>query len=272
MTRIAPATILWVAASLAPAAVVVPPASAQTLPAHEIMRRNYFVTRVRDSRAEATMTLAGDGGRERVRRLVSLTRLKEDGASQMRLARFLFPPDVKGTATLMIEHADRDDDMWVYVPALGKVRRLVSRNKGESYVGTDFSYGDIIGHRVDDYTHRLIGSEAVDQADCYVVESLPTNERVRQESGYGRRVSWIRKDNFVSPKQEGYDIQGKLFKRLLARDFRLVDPALGRWQAMVTEMVNLETRHRTVLAYEQFKANVGIDPAVFASRSLEKEF
>jgi uncharacterized protein len=257
---------LWVAAAAPPTAL------GQALSAHEIMRRNYFATRMKDSKAEATMTLITEGGRQRVRRLVSITKLREDGASQMRLARFLYPPDVKGTATLLIEHPGREDDMWVYIPALGKVRRLVSKSKGESYVGTDFTYGDIIGHKVDDYTHRIVGSETIDEAECYVVESVPVSEGVREESGYGRRVSWIRKDNFVSPKQEGYDLQGKLFKRLIAQDIRQVDVALGRWQPMVTEMINLESRHRTVLAYQDFKANVGVEQALFTTRSLEKDF
>jgi hypothetical protein len=90
------------------------------------------------------------------------------------------------------------------------------------------SYGDIIGHKVGDYTHRLIGSETVEGTECFMVESLPVSERVRRDGGYGKRISWIRKDNFVSSKLEGYDLQGRLFKRLLVTDIRLVDPALGR--------------------------------------------
>lgn len=235
------------------------------------MRRNFFVGRVTDSHAQATLTLINEAGRQRVRRLFSVTKLQEDGIHQMRVARFLFPPDVKGTATLMIEHADRDDDMWVYLPALGNVRRLVSKNKRDSYVGTDFSYGDIIGHKVEDYTHRLTGSETIEGADCFVVESTPVSDKVRRESGYGKQVWWIRKDNFVAPRVEGYDLQGKLFKRLTATDIRLVDPALGRWQPMRLEMTNLQTGHRTALAYEDFRANVGVEKAFFTTRYLEKE-
>jgi outer membrane lipoprotein-sorting protein len=234
------------------------------------MRRNYFVSRVQDSESHATITLINAAGQERVRRVLSVTKLREDGASQMRLARFLFPPDIKGTATLMIEHADRDDDMWIYLPALGKVRRLVARDKRDSYVGTDFTYGDVLGHRPEDYAHRLIGSERIDGADCYVVESTPVSDRVRRESGYGKQVWWVRRDNFVSPKSEGYDVQGHLFKRLTAADLRLVDAALGRWQPMRMEMLNLQTRHRTRLAYDDFRANVGVPAALFTTRSLEK--
>jgi outer membrane lipoprotein-sorting protein len=171
----------------------------------------------------------------------------------------------------MIEHTERDDDMWVYVPALGKVRRLVSKNKSDSYVGTDFSYGDIIGHKVEDYSHRLIGLEIVEGMECFVVESMPVSDRVRREGGYGKRISWVRKDNFVSPKLEGYDLHGRLFKRLLTTDIRLVDPTLGRWQPMRMEMINLETGHRTILSYDDFKANAGVQQTIFTTRYLEKE-
>jgi len=248
------------------------PAAGQTPSAVEIMRRAYFVSRVRDSTSNATLTLVNAAGQERVRRLSSVTRLREDGVRQMRMARFLYPPDIKGTATLMIEQADRDDDMWVYLPAVGKTRRLVSNNKRDSYVGTDFSYGDIIGHKVEDYTHRLLASEPVEEVECFVVESTPASDRVRRDSGYGRQVWWVRKDNYVAAKTEGYDLQGKLFKRLTASDIRLVDPEHGRWQPMRLEMVNVQTGHRTVLSYEQFKANVGVEPSFFTTRYLEKEF
>ena len=248
-----------------------PSAFGQDLPAQEIMRREYFVSRVKDSKSAATMTLINAAGQQRVQRVTSLTRLQDDGVSQMRMVRFLYPPDLKGTGTLTIEHAEGDDDIWVYLPALRKVRRLGSKNKSDSYVGTDFSYGDIIGHRVGDYTHRLIGSETVEGTECFMVESLPVSERVRRDGGYGKRVSWIRKDNFVSSKLEGYDLQGRLFKRLLVTDIRMVDSALGRWQPMRMEMINLETGHRTVFSYDDFKANVGIQQTIFTRRYLEDE-
>jgi hypothetical protein len=227
---------------------------------------------VKDSSSTATITLINEAGQQRIRRLLSVTKLKDDGVTQRRMARFLYPPDVKGTATLMIEHLDRDEDMWVYLPAMGKVRRLASKNKRDSYVGTDFTYGDIIGHKVEDYSHRLLGSDTLEGVECFVVESLPISDKVRRDSGYGKQIWWVRKDNFVAPKTEGYDLESKLLKRLTATDIRLVDPALGRWQPMRMEMTNLQTGHRTILSYEDFMANVGVQQTFFTTRYLEKEF
>ena len=81
-----------------------------------------------------------------------------------------------GALSLMIEHGDRDDDLWVYLPALKKVRRLAASNKKDSFVGTDFSYGDMIGYKIDDWTHRLLREETVDGAQCYVIESIPKTD------------------------------------------------------------------------------------------------
>jgi outer membrane lipoprotein-sorting protein len=76
----------------------------------------------------------------------------------------------------------------------------------------------------------------------------------------------------VAVKIEGYDLQDRLLKRYTASELRLVDPSSGRWQPMRMEMANLQTGHRTVLAYQEFKANAGIPVTIFTTRSLEKEF
>jgi hypothetical protein len=126
-------------------------AHAAELDADEIMRRNFSVGKVVDSRAAVTMTLISEGGARRERSTETLSKLLPNGIDQKRLIRFLTPGDVKGTATLLVEHSAGDDDIWIYLPALHKVRRLVANNKKDSFVGTDFSYGDIIGHKVEDW-------------------------------------------------------------------------------------------------------------------------
>jgi outer membrane lipoprotein-sorting protein len=187
------------------------------------------------------------------------------------MVRFLSPADVKGTATLTMEHTGKEDDLWIYLPALEKVRRLVASNKKDAFVGTDFSYGDIIGHKVDDWTHELTGEEVVDGHPCYVVTSVPRSDSVRSDTGYGKRVQWIRKDNFVGIKGEFFDETGKPLKTYTAHDVQLVDKADGKWQAMHAEMANLKTGHRTVIRVADFKTNQGVKDDVFTTRTLQSE-
>jgi len=236
----------------------------------EIMQRNFVATRVLDSSADVTFTLVNQAGRERIRKTLSVSKLKPNGVDNMRMVRFLAPADVKGTAILTIEDAAGDDDIWVYLPALRKVRRLVASNKRDSYAGTDFSYGDIIGHRVDEWTHRLLREENVDGQPCYVIESLPVNEAVQTRSGYSRRLSWIRRDNFVAIREEFRDPAGQPLKIFRGFDVQLVDPGRGRWQAMRMEATNLHTGHRTTIRLENFKVNQQIADEFFTTRHLER--
>ncbi|MBI3028711.1 MAG: outer membrane lipoprotein-sorting protein [Candidatus Rokubacteria bacterium] len=246
------------------------PAAAQPS-AVEIMERNFNVTKVLDSVSEATFTLVSKTGQERVRKTTSVTKLQGNGVDNRQLIRFLSPPDVRGTAILLIEHSARDDDIWVYLPALKKVRRLVASNKRDSFAGTDFSYGDVIGHKVGEWEHRLVGEEAVDGQPCYVVESVPRTEAIKTSAGYARRRSWIRKDNFVMARGEYWDQAGQPLKGIRATSVQLVDPGRQKWQAMRLEAANTQTGHRTVIQYESFKANQQVRDGLFTTRHLERE-
>jgi outer membrane lipoprotein-sorting protein len=241
------------------------------LSAQDIMARNFVGTKVLDSTHDATVTLLNKAGQQRIRQTFGATKLQDNGVDNRRMIRFLSPPDIKGTVTLLIEHADNDDDIWIYLPALKKVRRLVASNKKDSFVGTDFAYGDVIGHKVEEWHHRLLGEEAVDAQPCYVIESVPKSASVQSSSGYTKRRTWIRQDNFVDIKGEFWDQAGQFLKTSRFTDVQLVDPARGKWQPMRLEMVNVQTGHQTIIAFENFKANLGLKDDVFTTRYMERE-
>ena len=245
-------------------------AIASQFSAVEIMERNFIATKVQDSTADVTFRLRNASGQERVRSTVSTTKLKEGSYDAMRLTRFLKPADVNGMATLTIENSNGNDDIWIYLPALHKTRRLVSSNKRDSYVGTDFSYGDVIGHKVAEWKHTLVGMEDVDGSACYKIESVPVSSDISEESGYAKRMSWIRADNFIQIKGEFYDTTGALLKTMSATQVQLVDSDRGRWQAMQFEMRNVQIGHRTECVLENFRANRGIASENFNVRSLER--
>lgn len=259
----------WVA--LAAVIALGPSAWAGDLTADEIMRRNEVVDKVADSRADVTMTLVSSSGARRERSTQSSSKLTANGIDQKRLVRFLTPADVKGTATLLVEHADADDDIWIYLPALHKVRRLVANNKKDSFVGTDFSYGDIIGHKAASWTHTLAGTEQVDGVDTYIVDSVPRSDDVRETSGYAKRRSWIRTDNFVAVKVLYWDTAEKPLKELHATDVRETDPAHHKWQAYRIVMSNTQTGHSTEIVWTKLEVGVGLSDDLFTERELEKE-
>ena len=161
------------------------------------MQKSLVVNKVVDSISDATFTLVNKSGQERVRKTFGTTKLQANGVDNMRMTRFMSPADVKGTVSLLIEHSSADDDIWIYLPALKKVRRLVSSNKKDSFVGTDFSYGDVIGHKVGEWNHKLLARRAGRRCDCYVIEATPKSNEVRTTAaipsawaGYARTTSW----------------------------------------------------------------------------------
>ena len=240
------------------------------LSADTIMEKNFVATKYLGSTAHVTFTLISKNGQERVRETLSISKLHANGRETLRLVRFLSPPDIAGTATLLIEHADGDDDIWIYLPALKKVRRLVAANKKDSFVGTDLSYGDIIGHKVSEWTHVLVKEAPLDEQSCYVVESTPKSEAVREQSGYSKRVSWLRTDNFVLVRGEVWDAFGQPLKTFVVHDVHRVDPAQDKWQGMHLEAVNIQTQHRTRITFTDFVFHPTIAAELFSTRYLER--
>jgi predicted RND superfamily exporter protein/outer membrane lipoprotein-sorting protein len=244
--------------------------AAQTPDVRRIMTANFVVSRVPDSDTRLTITLTNSAGQQRVRRLVGRTKLESNGIDNRRWVRFESPADVAGTATLLVEHSDADDDIWVYLPALRRSRRLVASNKKESFLGTDFSYGDVIGHRVSDWNYTLVGEETIDGVVAHVIDAAPANDAVRGVSGYSRQRYWIGKENNVTLRTDYWDVAGRPLKRATFHDIRLVDQARGRWQAMRLQAENLQTGHRTQIVFDRFAANVGVQDQEFTVRSLER--
>jgi len=128
---------------------------------------------------------------------------------------FQSPADVKGTGFLSWHYDEpgKDDDRWLYLPAMKKVRRISGASaKKEKFMGSDFTYDDMGGRNVDEDEHLLKGEEHVDGKACWVVESVPRDENAT----YSKKVSWIRQDALIPVKVEFYDRMGTLHKTLKA--------------------------------------------------------
>jgi len=238
--------------------------------AEDIMAKNLLATKVADSTTHSTFRLINASGQERVRETDGDSKLIAGTTDNRRLVSFLSPSDIRGTKTLLIEHSNAEDDMWIYLPAMKKVRRLVASNKKDSFVGTDFSYGDVIGYKVEEWSHKLVREENVAGRDCYVVESTPKSPEIAANTGYSKRIGWIDQESFVALRTEIYDLNGLLLKKLTDEDVQKVDPTHNRYQPMKLTAENVQTGHKTVIEFKNFKADVGIGDDVFTARSLER--
>ncbi len=250
---------------------VSPRAISQELSGAELMEKNYQATRLSSSVSEASFRLVSASGQERLRKTFGVTKLQSDGVANRRVIRFLAPSDVRNTTTLLIETPGREDEIWVYLPALKKARRLASNNKKNSFVGTDLSFGDLVGHKAADWNHKILRQEALSGIPVTVVESTPKTPEVTSDSGYSKRVSWVGKENFVSLKVDFHDTGGALLKTLENSQLKVVDAALKKYQPMEIVVKNHQTGHATYLKMERFEANTPVAESYFAASYLERE-
>lgn len=244
----------------------------EELNARDIMEKNYFVGKVKTLRNRAILTLINDRGDTRKREIDIAGKLQGNGIDSNLVIRFEYPPDVKGTGFLQHEHSDGDDNLWIYLPALHKTRRVVANNKKDSFFGSDFSYCDILPPKVDLYNHKIVRSETIDGYDCYVIESIPKNEQEKNNSGYSKKITWVRKDNSLETKIMYYDTEGRLLKTQTAKNHALVDPENQRWFALYKEMINHQTGHRTTFNGEDVKVGMPIPDDFFTVKKLEREW
>jgi predicted RND superfamily exporter protein/outer membrane lipoprotein-sorting protein len=246
-------------------------AHAAELGADEVMERSYQTARVDSSLSEATFRLVSPTGQERLRKTFGATKLQQDGSVNRRVIRFLSPSDIRNTTTLLVENTGKEDEIWIYLPALKKPRRIAGSNKKSSFVGTDLSYGDIVGYKPQDWAHTMLHQGTHSASASYVVESVPKSSEVAAESGYSRRVSWVAKESFVALKVEFYDLAGVLLKTADNSDFRQVDTQHRKWLPMLVQVKNHQTGHGTTVKIDKLDVNTSIGDDYFSVRYLEKE-
>lgn len=223
----------------------------------------------KDSRTEMAMRLFDRQGRTRERRL-TLTTLRAAGTRGDRvLVRFDAPNDIKGTGLLVWEHPTAEDERFLYLPALGRVRRIAGSEKQESFVGSDFSYEDIGGRELDDYRYTLVERAATwtsPSGEAFPAWRLESTA-VDVQATHPRVVSLVRKDNFVVVSAEIFNRRNEREKQYEVRDLRQVD---GIWTAMAIAMSNASQRTRTELTVAAVRYNVGLSESAFTRRELEQ--
>lgn len=258
-------TVLIVAAFLVIGASTDRP-DAQELTGRQIMERVEVQNDSEDETSTIMMTLINRRGKKREREIRNWGK-KIDERNDKRFSRFISPSDVKGTSVLTVEHTDTDDDQWLYLPALRKVRRISSSDKTDHFMGSDFTFEDIQSEDLEHFAYRLLGSETVDGVDCYVVEAIPVTEKKLKETGYDKRQLWVRKDNFVPIQTKYWNRKGEYFKLLRAYDVVKLDK--GIWRPGRIEMEDFKAKHKTILEFKDRVINSGVSDNIFTERNLK---
>lgn len=247
------ATLVLIAAALASA-------TAQT--ADEIVRTSRDRIQADTISTRSRMVIQDVDGSTTERLVDQYTSRSKTGDKTMIV--FQKPAGIAGTRFLTVENSGKADDRWIFLPSLGKVRRIAASEGSGSFMGTDLSYDDVSSadRDADEDTHSLVREEELEGKACWVIESKP------KDSGYqySRMVSWIEKDTSIAKKVEMYDKKGGLLKVL---EIGQVEDVQGRLTAKRTKISTVPAKTATTITVEIIKYDDKIPESVFTTRFLE---
>jgi outer membrane lipoprotein-sorting protein len=225
-----------------------------------ILERQRDLHETSSATSTVVMILADNTGNKKQREFKTWKKTMTDGLARTLMV-FSAPADLAGTALLSWETEDALASQWLYMPSTGKMQRVASSSKADFFMGTDFTYEDMEPDDLEQYTMTLTGSADVDGQDCHVIEVVPANETKARESGYGKRVFYVRKDITFTVKIEYHDPRGRLVKVQTAHDLENVRGDM--WIARKTLMNNLRAKHQTLMGLAAFAVDASIDDEVF---------
>ncbi|MCK4330296.1 outer membrane lipoprotein-sorting protein [candidate division WOR-3 bacterium] len=200
---------------------------------------------------------------------MKLTLIDKDGDSKVRdikiwqlgkekrLIKFLSPADVKGVGFLVLS----DNEMYLYMPAFKKIRRIASHVKNESFMGTDFSYNDIGKCQ---YTKDFTAEIKEETEKEYVLELIPLP---KSDVDYTKLIMWVSKSNHIPSKVEYYNKKGTLLKVMKNENIEKVD---GYWTPKKIIMEIIKTRHKTVMELIMVVHDTGLEDDIFTKRMLKR--
>lgn len=184
---------------------------------------------------------------------------------------------MKGTAFLTFDYADsgKDDDQWLYLPALRKVRRISASDRGDYFLGTDFTYEDIMLEgklERSDYDFSVVREERLelDNGDTYnavLMRSSPKSEAVAQELGYGRTEFWVDTSTWLIVKANYWDTKDKLLKTMVMSDIREIDGILTRHRLAID---NHKTGHHTTFEFSEVDYQTPVNDKMFTQRAMKQ--
>lgn len=212
----------------------------------------------KDGRASVKMVVTDAQGRSRERAMTILRFNIEDNGEQKYYVYFHKPNDVKGMSYIVWKHLGRDDDRWLYLPALDLVRRVAASDKRSSFAGTNFLYEDVSGRSIDMDTHELVSSEG----GHFVLKNTPKDAGQVEFSYY---KVWVDKESFVPQKAEYYDRDGKLYRTVEAVEVKDIqgNPTITKMKA-----TDLKSGGSTVSEFSDVTYDVGLKDDLFTERYL----
>jgi hypothetical protein len=236
---------------------------------YDILDRSDTAINPRNLQGSFTMTLTSRKGDTRVMKVIAYQKRISENRED-RLFLFEYPPSVKGSGLLVNSFFDlKDDRMWIYLPAVGRIKRVnLSTSGGGYFMGSDFTYSDMLRAGREEFIFELIGESVVDGEDCYVIRRTGKKKQIQRKYGYSRDENYIRKSDYVPVKITFYDVAGDLLKELSVRKVQILGEY--RYPSHVI-MENKQTGHSSEILFEELSSPSDIPDDYFTHRYLQNQ-
>lgn len=211
--------------------------------------------------AELEMVLINAQG-DRVKRKISLMTTEMEGDGDRSLLTFEWPADVQGTRLLTWSHARKNDDQWLYLPSLRRVKRISSRNQSGAFMGSEFAFEDLGSQEPEKFTWSFVTEETFEDRAVWRLERVPTSRR----SGYSKQIVWMDKQYQQPLRIDYFDRKGVLLKTMRSRKFERHEKW---WRPAVLEMINHQTHKKSILRWTDRTMGEDFDPEDFEKEALE---
>jgi hypothetical protein len=221
------------------------------------MQRNFG-----DESVESTMKLIAANGSIAVRKMKNFT-LERKGNRDYQLIQFLEPADVRGTSLLTHQDPKGDDNQWLYLPELRRVKRISSTGKTGSFMGSEFTYEDVGGNTLDKFTYKKLADDNYKGKACYVLEKTPNYSN----SGYTKIKVWISKENNLVLRQDFFDRKHSLLKIMTFDGHQKYG---ATWRSAKITVENLQTKKKSILEFAGRKLHTGLGADLFTQRNLQR--
>ena len=232
----------------------------------QLMERSRDLTMSGNIQSTVTLTITEKNGSVRMRKLNMMTKSYDDGTIK-RMVKFLDPADVRGTAMLIVDNKDVQDDMWIYLPALKKTRRIVSTEKGKSFMSSEFSNADMSSGSNADFKIRHLPESG--KNETWVIESVPVSDDKADEYGFSKKITFLEKSSLKTKKIDFYNFDNELFKTI---EIVATQPLEGKEGYVMTDMLakNYLNGRSSRVKFDQVNTSASIPDNTFIADNLSR--
>ena len=215
--------------------------------ARAIMQKVYTKQRLLGSQSKTTLIIMDKKGNKRERQFISASLYDSVNNIEKRILKFLAPADIKGTGFLIYDYDTKEDNLWIYLPAVGKTRRIASTESNNSFMGSEFRNSDLVIPSLDDYTYTLKDPEICFNEQCHQIEIVPVSDKIRTNTGYGKKISLVSKSTYNIRKTHFFSLDGALEKTLETNKHACIDSVKDIWWSHELVMYNNKTLRKTIM-------------------------